>query len=134
VAYVSDRSGSRQVWLQQVAGGEPIQLSHSPDPVLGVSFFPDGSQLAYAANSTDGRKGTLTVIPTLGGEPRVVLSTGQLILGAIAPDGRRGAYFDYDPSSPASRIRLVLASFGGGAPREPPRGAPRLTRPGRFGG
>ena len=118
VAYVSDRGGSRQVWLQQVAGGEPIQLTHSPDPVLGVSFFPDGAQLAYAANSADGTKGSVAVIPTLGGEPRVVLSTGQVMYGAIAPDGRRGVFFDYDRSSAAARIRLTLASLEAGELRE----------------
>ena len=31
VAYVSDRSGKDELWLQQVGGGDPIQLTHSSE-------------------------------------------------------------------------------------------------------
>jgi eukaryotic-like serine/threonine-protein kinase len=43
VAYVSDRSGKPELWLQQVGGSAPIQLTHSEAPIVRAMFFPDGT-------------------------------------------------------------------------------------------
>jgi serine/threonine protein kinase len=116
VAYVSDRSGSRQVWLHQVAGGEPLQLTHSNDPVMGARFLPDGASLGYVTNSADANKGSIELIPTLGGQPRVVASTKRLLGGALSQDGRQLAYFESLPSPPWARLWLL--SYDDGQQRE----------------
>jgi Tol biopolymer transport system component len=33
VAYISDRSGKGELWLQQIGGADAIQLTHLDDPV-----------------------------------------------------------------------------------------------------
>jgi len=47
VAYVSDRSGKKELWLQQVGGGDPIQLTRSTEEVDYPEFFPDGKRILY---------------------------------------------------------------------------------------
>ena len=116
VAYLSDRSGKREVWLQQANGGEPIQLTHAGGTVQSVSFFPDGTRLAYATSSAETRSGSIEVIPILGGQPRVLITGRQMFQSAVSPDGRQIAYFESVLSHPYSR--LMVLSTDGGEPRE----------------
>jgi serine/threonine protein kinase len=49
LAYVSDRAGggTLDLWVQQIAGGKPIQLTRTEAGVSNPSFSPDGSQIVY---------------------------------------------------------------------------------------
>ncbi|HWC98830.1 MAG TPA: protein kinase, partial [Candidatus Sulfopaludibacter sp.] len=116
VAYTSDRSGGRELWLQQVAGGDPIQVTHASGLVLGGRFFPDGARLAVADASADGDTSTIEVIPTLGGQARVLTTAKRILNGDLSPDGRHAFYFETETGS--SRPRLMVASTDGGKPRE----------------
>ena len=116
VAYVSDRSGMRQLWLQQIAGGEPIQLTNAPAGVLGGQFFPDGTRLIYGTFSSGAASGNIEVIPTLGGQPRVLSPLKNAYGGGLSPDGRELAYLESD--LPNERPRLKLISTEGGQSRE----------------
>ncbi|HTS60624.1 MAG TPA: protein kinase [Candidatus Acidoferrales bacterium] len=116
--YTSDRSGNRELWLQQVAGGDPIQLTHGPGPVLGGRFFPDGARLIYAVASADGTTSSIEVIPTLGGQPRVLGTARPIMGGDLSRDGRQVAYFESGVGG--SRPRLMVLSTDGGQPRELP--------------
>jgi tRNA A-37 threonylcarbamoyl transferase component Bud32/WD40 repeat protein len=118
VAYLSDRSGRLEVWLQQVAGGDPIQLTHTSGSALGSRFFPDGTTLAIAMQSADGNTSTIEAIPTLGGQARVLATAKRIVAGGISPDGRRIFYFEAETAS--SRPRLKVVSATGGKPRELP--------------
>jgi len=116
VAYTSDRSGGRELWLQQVAGGDPIQVTHASGLVLGGRFFPDGARLAVASESADGDTSTIEVIPTLGGQARVLTTAKRILNGDLSPDGRQAFYFETETAS--SRPRLMVVSTDGGKPRE----------------
>jgi dipeptidyl aminopeptidase/acylaminoacyl peptidase len=115
VAYVSDRSGKAELWLQQVGGGDPIQLTHANGRVTDPAFFPDGKRILYASIPADNTKNTIEVISTLGGEPRVLIQ-GADWGPTLSPDGSRIAYLDaiQGPS------RLMTISSDGGRPRELP--------------
>jgi len=116
VAYVSDRSGKDELWLQQVGGGDPIQLTHSNESVGAPAFFPDGKRILYVAISADGFKTALEVINALDGEPRVLLQDGQIIDPKLSPDGRQAAYIELNQGV----ARLMTISSDGGQPRELP--------------
>lgn len=59
-----------QVYVKLLPNGEPAQLTHDGWPKYGVTFSPDGSQIAY----TSAQNGWTTVaIPALGGEPHLLL-------------------------------------------------------------
>jgi dipeptidyl aminopeptidase/acylaminoacyl peptidase len=47
VAYISNASGSPQVWVAQAAGGGATQVTNLPDPVQSVRWSPKGDWLAY---------------------------------------------------------------------------------------
>ncbi len=50
LAFLSNRSGSTQVWLLPVTGGEALPVTAGGvEPVQAVSWSPDGRQIAFAA-------------------------------------------------------------------------------------
>jgi hypothetical protein len=78
VAYISDRSGREELWLQQVGGGDPIQLTHDSPRLDDPAFFPDGKRILYFTKSPDRRETTIESISTLGGQPTVLIRAGQV--------------------------------------------------------
>ncbi|MBE3556298.1 MAG: S9 family peptidase [Firmicutes bacterium] len=49
IAFLSDRSGSEQIWLIPRHGGEAIQLTHLADAPELIGWSPDGTQLFFTA-------------------------------------------------------------------------------------
>jgi Tol biopolymer transport system component/tRNA A-37 threonylcarbamoyl transferase component Bud32 len=117
VAYIADRSGSNQLWLQQVGGGAPIQLTHSEGEISFPAFFPDGKRIVYIENLPNEQHSKIAVISTLGGEPRV-LTEGGLMLNwspMLSPDGKSLAFYESRQDTPA---RLMTMPSAGGTPQE----------------
>jgi len=49
IAFISNRSGSRQIWAIAVDGGEAIQLTTLPVDVDNLRWSPKGSHIAFSA-------------------------------------------------------------------------------------
>jgi Tol biopolymer transport system component len=118
VAFASDRGGqdNLDIWLQHVAGGDPIQLTRSADEERLPSFSADGGQILFRSEA--GRGGLYTV-PTLGGVPRLVVEGG--IGGRYSPDGRLIAYWTGSQigfTAGARSYRTFVMPAGGGTSRE----------------
>ena len=64
IAYSSNRGGKFDIWVQQVSGGDPVQITKGPGHNWQPDWSPDGKFIAY--RSEDG-EGGLFVIPALGG-------------------------------------------------------------------
>jgi DNA-binding winged helix-turn-helix (wHTH) protein len=62
VAYSSDRRGKFDIWVQQVSGGDPVQVTHSPGHNWQPDWSPDGKYIAYRS---EGGEGGLFIIPAL---------------------------------------------------------------------
>ena len=114
IAYSSDRGGKLDVWVKQVSGGDPIQITKGKGNNWQPDWSPDGRYIAY--RSEDGAGG-LFVIPALGG----------------AGLERRMSFFGYHPrwSPDGSKIlfqthftwldandKFYVAQVDGGEPRE----------------
>ena len=112
VAYSSDRGGKFDIWVQQLQGGAPIQLTKGPGTNWQPDWSPDGRYIAYRSEDGDGG---LYVIPVLGG-------------AALA---RKIASFGYYPrwSPDSSQLlfrttqylglnRFYVVALDGGQPRE----------------
>jgi Tol biopolymer transport system component/DNA-binding winged helix-turn-helix (wHTH) protein len=64
VAYSSDRGGKFDIWVQQVSGGNPVQITKGPGQNWQPDWSPDGKYIAYRSEEGDGG---IFVIPALGG-------------------------------------------------------------------
>ena len=89
LAYASDRSGegNLDIWIQQLPDGAPVRLTrHAADDVE-PSFSADGNRIAFQSSRLGGG---IYVIPTLGGEERLLAARG--FSPRFSPDGNWIAY------------------------------------------
>ena len=93
-AYTSSRSGSPDIWVTQLGGGESVNRTsdHQPDD-FSPTVSPDGSQIAFLS-LRDGGTGTF-VMPTLAGRPRKVADSGPTFFYSRAQWSRDGARLSY---------------------------------------
>lgn len=97
VAYSRGYDGRLDVWVVDVAGGPPLQLTdreapQGPDPnqrhASAIAWTPDGERVVFAA-----RDGKLWSVPAGGGASRPIdEGAGTHHSPAVSPDGRRVAY------------------------------------------
>ncbi len=95
IAYSSDRGGKFDIWVQQLSGGDPVQITKGSGNNWQPDWSPDGKYIAYRSEDGDGG---LYVVPALGG----------------AGLARKIASFGYYPrwSPDSSRILLQTREFG----------------------
>jgi len=89
VAFASDRADGTNldIYVQQIAGGDPIRLTRDSADEYEAVFSPDGSRIAYRSER-DG--GGIYLMSALGGEARLVARDGRS--PAFSPDGLQIVY------------------------------------------
>jgi hypothetical protein len=113
LAYASDRAnGILNIWVQQVAGGEPVRVTDGPADDTEPSFSPDGTTIAFRSER-DG--GGIYTVPTLGGVTRRVADQGRR--PRFSPDGQWIAYWVGDQRQQFPRNQTYIVSASGGEPR-----------------
>ncbi len=111
IAYASDRGGGTlEIWLADLKGGQPVQLTRNgadnSDPV----FSPDGRLIAFHSEQDHGG---VYVMPVQGGEERRIADFGRG--PQFSPDGTQIAYWVGDIPSGDARIYVIPSA--GGTPR-----------------
>jgi serine/threonine protein kinase len=124
VAYSSDRSldGERDLYIKQVAGGQPIRLTSDGAGNTTPNFSPEGSRIVFRSNR-DG--GGIYEIPAFGGEVRLIARDG--LNPKFSPDGLQVAYWvgpeTVSAAVPGSGTVWVVPVAGG----QPQRVGPNFT-------
>jgi Tol biopolymer transport system component len=67
MAFVSDREGSRDIYVGPIGGGAPRRLTTLPGSETHPTFSPDGQWIAYASDTGGG--GEIWKVPVAGGQP-----------------------------------------------------------------
>jgi len=111
VVYASDRSGdgNLDVWIQQIPNGAPLRLTRNGADDVEPSFSADGSRIAFQSSRPEPG---IYVIPTLGGEERLLIDRG--FSPRFSPDGMWIAY----GVSEASGSQIYVAPASGGPARK----------------
>lgn len=92
VAFVSDSSGSRQIFIRLLAGGPPLQITHDAGAHLEPRWSQDSASIIYYTPPPEGdAQGMLWEVSALGGSPRRLESS---MSGAdVSHDGKRLTFF-----------------------------------------
>ncbi len=112
VAFVSDSTGSRQIWVRLLAGGPPLQITNGEVSHLEPRWSQDSAAIIYFTPPPEGdAQGTLWEVSALGGTPRQLVSS---MSGAdVSHDGKRIAFFRLN----GKQMELVVADRDGSNPR-----------------
>ena len=113
IAYASDRSGSFDIWVQPVAGGDAVQVTRSEMPDTQPDWSPDGTRLAFRSERGGGG---IYLVPVLGGAEQRLTTTGSQ--PRWSPDGRRLLFVEGHAVPGARGTRLRVASLDGSPERE----------------
>jgi Tol biopolymer transport system component/DNA-binding winged helix-turn-helix (wHTH) protein len=114
IAYSSDRDGKFDIWVQQVSGGDPVQITKGPGHHWQPDWSPDGKYIAYRSEDGDGG---IYVAPALGGAglERKIAPFGYH--PQWAPDSLQVLFQAQFTEIPGSG-RFYIARLDGSAPRE----------------
>jgi Tol biopolymer transport system component/DNA-binding winged helix-turn-helix (wHTH) protein len=85
IAFISDASGTAQVWVKHVDHGDPVQITFSEAPVARPRWSPTGGEMIYAVGA--GWSSDVWSSPPLGGAPRLLIR--QARNPNRSPDGNR---------------------------------------------
>jgi serine/threonine protein kinase len=108
VAFTGGVGGKREVFVQLIAGGAPLQITRDPGDHEYPRWSPDSSSILYFSPAASGSvQGSIWEIPALGGVPRRVVDS---VGGAdVSPTDGRLAFFRLAKAG----IQLVTAPTDG---------------------
>ncbi len=115
IAYSSDRSGKFDIWIQQVSGGDPVQITKGPGHHWQPDWSPDGKYIAYRSEEGEGG---LYIVPALGGEglERKIASFGYY--PRWSPDSSQILFRTHFAGVLPTTDKFYLVGLDGSPPRE----------------
>jgi eukaryotic-like serine/threonine-protein kinase len=118
IAYASDRGGDHlDVWVQQLAGGEPLRLTTDAADDSEPAFSSDGTSVVFRS---DRGSGGIYRVSALGGAEQLIVPDGRD--PRVSPDGRWIAYWVGRAGSgnPYAKgaANIFVIPFNGGTPRQ----------------
>jgi dipeptidyl aminopeptidase/acylaminoacyl peptidase len=141
IAFLSNRSGTPQVWVVDSAGGAPRQITQGSDPVGSVAWSPVDDTIAYDVARGGGFNAQVFIAKSDGSGVQRITSGGKEdnFSGAFAPDGRywfRSAQRDpqapdswiYDPKVGKAAMAIQYDGFGGIADIQRPPNRALISR------
>ena len=93
------RPGDTELYRVAVSGGDPLRLTTRKGPDANPVVSPDGRRLAWLGYDDDGRPQQASHVHVAGldaRQPRVLAADADLDIDAIAWDGDRGLWLQFD--------------------------------------
>lgn len=109
IAYLSNESGSPQIWVRDIAGGTARQVTRLPDPVGSVFWSPTADRLAYTVAPGGGLNTQIWVVGVDGAAPRRLTPGGREnnALSGWTRDGT-ALMVDSNKDTPAARDPALI--------------------------
>ena len=130
IAFVSDRSGSREIWVADAEGLNPVQLTSFGGAYVGVvAWSPDGQTLVFHTRP-EGQADIFTMRAAGGVPKRLTEHPSNDVLPSYSSDGRwiyfcsrrSGTYEIWKMPAKGGDATQVTRSGGVGMPLESPDG------------
>jgi len=115
IAYSSDRGGKFDIWVQQVSGGDPVQITKGPGQNWQPDWSPDGKYIAYRSESGEGG---LFVIPALGGAGLERRITAFGYYPRWSPDSSQILFQTHFTTLAGNTDKFYVVQLDGSPPRE----------------
>ncbi len=106
-AFVSEQGGAPDIWVRQVSGGDPQQVTRDEAVESELVYAPDGETIYYVSERVIWRIGAL------GSTPRKVVEGARS--PSISADGKRLAYVKHIPEG-SNRGAIEIANADGSSP------------------
>ena len=90
IAFVSNMSGSPQIWMVGAGGGWPVQVTALNDPVGSISWSPDGNWIAFSVAPGGGMNAQVYLVRPDGTGMRRITAGGKETnnVGVWSHDGK----------------------------------------------
>jgi dipeptidyl aminopeptidase/acylaminoacyl peptidase len=129
VAFVSDATGSPELWIIPAAGGWPTQLTELKEAVGDVHWSPDGKWLVFTTDYGGNERDDIYRVPADGGKVEKLTDTPDIgeQEPRFSPDGKRLAFI----ADPASDFKtdLFVMDLVERKPKQLTREAVNVTSP-----
>ena len=112
MAFISDRSGSSELWVMDWNGSNPKQLTKHGSIALGPAWAPDGKKLIFTSYLR-GTPALFELIPQEGYLKMLRDQGGVNSSADFSPDGSQVAF----SSSEDGNVDIYVMPSGGGTPR-----------------
>lgn len=76
VAFASNRTGNWDIWIINVGGGPPVQVTRGDGDAVHPSWSPDGTRLAYCSLAKGGGQWELWIVDASAGSTRRFIGYG----------------------------------------------------------
>jgi dipeptidyl aminopeptidase/acylaminoacyl peptidase len=114
IAYLSSRTGYNHIWIVDVDGGEPVELTRGPWVDYSPRWSPSGERIAFVSSrEKDLEDRHVWVVNAAGGEPVRVSPDGFCADPTWSPDSTRIAYLRSSATEPPE---VIVQQATAGAP------------------
>jgi dipeptidyl aminopeptidase/acylaminoacyl peptidase len=109
IAFISNISGRRNLWLVSTSGGSPVQIAVSDQRQGSPAWSPDGKWIAFISDHDGNEQWDIFLVRSAGGEIINLTRTPQIAETdpAWSPDGKSLAYLVKPKTAPNWEIDAI---------------------------